>query len=209
MSSIEEPGRSGFSALQVSLAPSSAVEATSSRVLLDTSPSSEVWKENYLLRKQVNLKRRKHNLCGKIREKWKWFATQLASSTKASTNARTVCAWLFFMWPSRNHVRMAGGRDPLASHTTLWGRPALRGPSRPRTSTLSGPTAGTTGRQGDMGERDVIWEDKHQFATLFPSLCFPSPPRLTVHVYLNGLLPFRRPGVVGGPAGYKIQLYNQ
>ena len=54
MSSIEEPGRSGFSALQVSLAPSSAVEATSSRVLLDTSPSSEVWKKNYLLRQEVN-----------------------------------------------------------------------------------------------------------------------------------------------------------
>ena len=69
MSSIEEPGRSGFSALQVSLAPSSAVEATSSRVLLDTSPSSGVWKKNYLLRQEVDLKRRNHNLCGKIREK--------------------------------------------------------------------------------------------------------------------------------------------
>ena len=34
-------------------------------------------------------------------------------------------------------------------------------------------------------------------------------PQLTVHVYLDGLFPRRRPGVVGGPAGYRILLRNQ
>lgn len=81
------------------------------------------------------------HMVGREKSSWLIILTYWLSVTQV-TQWLTMWEILFFMRESSHQVRMAGGLEPLASHTTWWGIPAETGPSRPRTSTLSGPTVG-------------------------------------------------------------------